>query len=210
MIEFLKRNFQCPMPAWLQEYQPSRGIDFSAVRSTPCVFYPGAGNDGQPVHTFTAAHAASLYIYVDYLVSRKDAEAQLAETPFRGYRRIGLINMKMSDLTPKSWRPHIRPSREPIESMRQFAPVDPYGFMAIFERDQNLTDEHGAKRFAVIFIGGDGMATYDAVFANGNMTPPLAVVLQDHMASAKTMTGSEKADCWKKLPLRAEFIRNCS
>ena len=24
------------------------------------------------------------------------------------------------------------------------------------------------------------MATYDAVFANGNMTPPLAVVLQDH------------------------------
>ena len=180
MIEFLKQNHQSAIPEWLTAYRPGRDVDFNAVRNTACVYYPGAGNDGQPVHTFSAARAAFLYVYVDYMLSRREAEAQLAETPFRGYRKIGLIDMKLADLTPKPWSPHIRPSREQIEGMRHLPVAAPYGFMAVFEREDDLTDEYGAKRFAVIFIGGDGMATYDAVFANGNMIPPLAIVLQDH------------------------------
>lgn len=32
----------------------------------------------------------------------------------------------------------------------------------------------------MIFIGGDGIATYDALFGNKNMVTPLAVVLQEH------------------------------
>jgi len=58
--------------------------------------------------------------------------------------------------------------------------VRPFAFMCIFERDTDFTEEHGTKRFSVIFSFADGIATYDAIFGNNNAKAPFIVVLQDH------------------------------
>lgn len=56
MKEFLKKNYRTnEMPQWLDEYDGNR-VDIAAIRNTACVFYPGSGNDGQPIHTFNAGH----------------------------------------------------------------------------------------------------------------------------------------------------------
>lgn len=178
MKEFLRKNYRTEMPQWLDEYDGNR-VDIAAIRNTACVFYPGSGNDGQPIHTFNAAHAVHLYIYADYMLTRENLEKQLAETPFKGYKQIGIHNLDLKQLAP-SWRPHIRVAPELIECMRRFSDIKPYCFISVFERQENFSDEHGVKRFAVIFIGGDGIASYDALFGNHNMIAPLAVVLQDH------------------------------
>ena len=177
MKEFLRNCTE--MPQWLANYRSGEKLELAAVKRTECVFYPGSGNDGQPIHTFNAAHAAYLYIYADYMLIREDLEKQLAETPFKGYKQIGIHTLDLKQLAP-SWHPHIRITPELLEDMRRFSNIEPYCFMSVFERQENFTDEHGAKRFAVIFIGGDGIATYDAIFGNKNMVAPLAVVLQDH------------------------------
>ena len=62
MKSFLKNNFHSAMPQWLAEYDGT--IDIAAVQNTRCVYYPGAGFDGQPIHTFNGGNAAHLYIYV--------------------------------------------------------------------------------------------------------------------------------------------------
>ena len=46
-----------------------------------------------------------------------------------------------------------------------------FGFLKIYERDESLGDEHGAERFAVLFLGGDAIAIYDAIFGNTNAVP---------------------------------------
>ena len=163
------------MPQWLAEYDGS--VDLTAIKNTRCVYYPGAGFDGQPIHTFNAAHTAHLYTYVDYGVSKQEVESKL--TSFKGYKVIGKHDIALEKLAP-AWRPHIRMTKELVEESRRWAKVSPYCFMAVFERKEEFTSDHGAERFAVIFIGGDGIATYDALFANKNMVKPLAVVLQDH------------------------------
>ena len=163
------------MPEWLAEYDGS--VDLTAIKNTRCVYYPGAGFDGQPIHTFNAAHTTHLYIYVDYGVSKQEVESKL--TSFKGYKVIGKHDIALNQLAP-AWRPHIRMTKELVEESRRWATVSPYCFIAIFERLSDFSDEHGAKRFAVIFIGGDGIATYDALFGNKNMVTPLAVVLQEH------------------------------
>ncbi|MBO7329595.1 MAG: hypothetical protein J6W00_12590 [Lentisphaeria bacterium] len=175
MKNFLKNNFRSSMPLWLAEYDST--IDIAAVPNTRCVYYPGAGFDGQPIHTFNAAHAAYLYIYADYGVEKQVIESKL--NSFKGYKVIGKHDIALNKLAT-AWRPHILMTKELVEESRRRATVAPYCFIAIFERLSDFSDEHGAKRFAVIFIGGDGIATYDALFGNKNMIAPLSVVLQEH------------------------------
>ena len=163
------------MPQWLAEYDGT--IDIAAVQNTRCVYYPGAGFDGQPIHTFNGGNAAHLYIYVDYGVEKQMIESKLDS--FKGYKVIGKHDIALNQLAP-AWRPHIRMTKELVEESRRCAKVSPYCFMAVFERKEEFTSDHGAERFAVIFIGGDGIATYDALFANKNMVTPLAVILQEH------------------------------
>ena len=74
------------MPQWLAEYN-GNGIDLGGVRKTASVYYPGAGFDGQPIHTFNAGHAAYLYIYADYGVEKQVIESKLDS--FKGYKVIG-------------------------------------------------------------------------------------------------------------------------
>lgn len=176
MKDFLKDNYRQNMPQWLAEYN-GNGIDLGGVRKTASVYYPGAGFDGQPIHTFNVAHAAYLYIYADYGVEKQVIESKLDS--FKGYKVIGKHDIALNQLAP-AWRPHILMTKELVEESRRWATVAPYCFIAIFERPSDFSDEHGAKRFAVIFIGGDGIATYDALFGNKNMVTPLAVVLQEH------------------------------
>ena len=175
MKEFLRKNYRTEMPQWLDEYDGNR-VDIAAIRNTACVFYPGSGNDGQPIHTFNAGHAAYLYIYADYGVEKQVIESKLDS--FKGYKVIGRHDLALGKLVP-AWNPYVSMTQEMAEGIRRNR-VAPYCFIAIFERLSTFSNEHGAKRFAVIFIGGDGIATYDALFGNKNMVAPLAVVLQDH------------------------------
>lgn len=56
----------------------------------------------------------------------------------------------------------------------------PFGFLEILERDPGLDEAHGARRLAVLFLGADGFAAYDALFCQANCDPPFAVALVDH------------------------------
>jgi hypothetical protein len=177
--EYLYCNYKREIPHWLANYKKDKRIDLQAIKNTPCVFYPGSGNDGQPINTFNAAHACHLYIYCDYMLTRQELENQLETTPFKGYKVIGTNELSLSNLAP-SWHPHVPITQELIDRVKHFSTIQPYCFMTVFERQSEFTDAHGAKRFAVIFIGGDGIASYDALFGNKNFIAPLAVVLQDH------------------------------
>ena len=80
---------QCPEspPQWLQ--QPSPTFDRASFFGSRTVFYPGSGDDGQPVSVCARAHAAHAFIYVDYGVSQKKLAKRLHGVNgqgLRGYR----------------------------------------------------------------------------------------------------------------------------
>jgi len=57
----------------------------------------------------------------------------------------------------------------------------PFGLLEVLERDRELDDGYGSLRLAILFVGADGIAAYDALFCQGRETPPpFAVVVQDH------------------------------
>ncbi len=171
-----------PTPDWLE-----RPFDRNAFFSRT-VYYPGSGRledgiDDQPVRVCNLARATHAYIYVDYGVRMEEMYEELRRRPgrcFQGYTVLGKVQeLEPCDLFPNftSWPTCLLDDRA-----RENAKIhEPYFSYAVFERDKNQDRSHGASRFAVLFVGADGFATYDALYCQGDTTsPPFLALIQDH------------------------------
>lgn len=183
VYEYLRRQRQ-DLPRWLDRHSPSDGFSREEFFTSRVVYYPGSGTDGHPVKLFGSTHSAHCFVYADYVVTQRDVETQLAHPHhgFRGYHTLARVQLRERDLVPNGWTAHVHTGEVPPDALR-FAAVapSPFGFLEILERDQTLGEDHGARRLAILFLGADGIATYDALFCQGRGdSPPLAVLLQDH------------------------------
>ncbi len=171
------------LPEWLANYNPGDVLNVEILFSSRIVFYPGAGFDGHAVRLFGSAHAAHVFVYVDYGITKDQILEQLDENHpghFKGYRVLGIIDLSEHDLTPCGWRGNVHPNRE-RPGPQKFASAPPFGFVTVFLRDQTYNDSHGPQRFALLFLGADGIATYDALFCQpDSVAAPYGVLLQDH------------------------------
>ena len=170
-----------PLPRWLM--QPSLSFDRRNFFRGRTVFYPGSGNDGQPVRLCAQAHAAHAFVYVDYGVSIeviRDRVRGIGDPGFRGYQVEHEEAVEESAIRPDGWTPHIE-SSEMREVSYAHAQIKPFGLYMVLGLDDDRELAHGPKRFAILFIGGDGHATYDALYCQADGTrPPYLVVIQDH------------------------------
>lgn len=170
-----------PMPKWLSKYKIGATPDLLAFAQSRTVFYPGSGYDGQPVKLFGSTHSAHCFIYVDYGLSQQQTVDPLDDRfeKFLGYKTIHRRILSESEITPQGWQPHLTLD-EVGESPYRFVQAAPFGFLDILEREQSYDDSHGSARLALLFLGADGVASYDALFSQKTWKSPFCVVLQDH------------------------------
>lgn len=174
--------YQEPLPCWLAEFKPDSAFDRTAFFSSRIVYYPGSGTDGQPVKLFGSTHVAHCFVYVDYGISARNVQETLDRSVhhFHGYHTLARLEISQQQLSPRGFVPHIQPSEIKSDPMA-FADQTPYAFLEILERDPDLDDQYGAPRLAILFLGADGIASYDALFCQtDSIQAPFAVVLQDH------------------------------
>lgn len=145
------------VPTWLLDPNPSFSQrEFFNART---VYYPGSGCDGQPVKLCAKAHAAHTFVYVDYGVERQDI-ARWVRDPEVGFRGYGAML-----------------DEKPVE----FASATPSAWLAVLHGKEGCNADHGPERLAVLFVGGDGAATFDALYCQGDGTPaPYLFVAQNH------------------------------
>lgn len=178
------RDLRERVPGWLGGFSVGDSFPREEFFRSRIVFYPGSGVDGHPVKLFGSTHSAHCFVYADYFVKQAELEEQLADplNNFYGYHTLARLQLKERDLVPRGWVAHVRPEDLPAGGFG-FAPVaeSPFGFLEVLERNQDLDERHGAHRLAILFLGADGIATYDALFCQTHsVSPPFAVILQDH------------------------------
>jgi len=181
LTDYLRTSAE-PIPQWLDEFENGEMFDRGLFFGSRVVYYPGSGTDGQPVKLFGSSHSAHCFVYADYGIAQSALEAELARPTrhFRGYHTLARIQLNESDLVHRGWEPHVDPNDEAPDRYRH-CHIIPFGFLEVLERDHSLDDNHGARRLAILFLGSDGIAAYDALFCQqGDTSPPFAVVLQDH------------------------------
>lgn len=172
-----------PLPAWLASCEPGEPFPRDEFFRSRVVYYPGSGDDGHPLRLFGRSHAAHCFVFADYLQGSDVFETQLLDDGHRGhprgYRTLTVTHLVEQDLAPWGWRPHLHDiSNHPFTRSRP--PGGPYALWALLERIEGFTEDHGPERLALLIVGGEGVATYDALFCQKDSTSPYAVLIQDH------------------------------
>ena len=177
--QYLRRHAE-EIPGWLANFKEGDRFPRDAFFRSRVGYYPGAGSDGSMVRLFNRTHACHCFAYVDYHVSRERIDAWLADPgqAFLGYDPVISAHVAEQEITPAGWRPRVPPRAIP-RPILGIAP--PFGMLKIFQRQPGLGDEHGAYRFAGLFLAADGFAAYEALFCQPpRPMAPFAVTIQDH------------------------------
>ena len=168
IVDILRRTPE-PFPEWLAGEKPPK-FDRRAFFGSRTVYYPGSGNDSQPVKLCSRAHAAHAFVYVDYRVEWEDLAERLRDPAqgFRGYAVTHTEDVSENILRPTDRLPHARSS------------VTPFARFAVLDR-RNGGEDHGPQRLAILLIGVDGIASYGSLYCQEDGTRnPFLVVIQDH------------------------------
>jgi len=145
------------------------------------LYYPGAGTDGKPVE-WLAGNAYS-FVYTDYMVDRtrflNELNVNDEHSGFTGYRILGQRDMTMQELIPNGWTPIPPGSRDENPNMWSEHFAQPFGIWAVLERLPEYTVEHGPERFSLLYLCGEGVASYQALY-NSNRFKPKILFLIEH------------------------------
>lgn len=180
---YLNQNSE-EVPNWLSTYSPGQELNLNSFFSSRVVYYPGSGRDGDAVKLFASSKSAHCFVYADIGENKKSLVQQLDSKyeAFSGYRMLDRIELSGKDIIPTNWVQHFDNS---LASKIDFNAVkninkESFAFLEILERKAEYDESHGAKRIAILFLGADGFATYDALFCQSASQPLFALVLQDH------------------------------
>ncbi len=181
IIEFLKQESIQTRPDWLYASNPN--FDREMFFQSRTVFYPASGFDGQPVMLCNRSHAAYAYVYVDQSRDWNHWADQLTdeEEGFRGYKLIYDEALAENQLRPGGWDMHLERSEERGSSAWAHIFVKPFARFAVLERQGGCGESHGFERFGILVIGGDGFASFDALYGQREGTPPpFLLVVEDY------------------------------
>ena len=184
--EYLEQ-YREDVPEWLKAYQRGKARPLADFLGSRIVYYPGSRTDGDPVEVFGASHSAHCFIYADYMLSKDELLEELHTNGFWGYNVLDELSFSEAEVMRAiPWRRHFLSEAEQREAargtaqMREYTHPEPYALLAILERRPHFGDGHGPERLAILFLGADGIATYEAIFANGNAPQFFGFLLQDH------------------------------
>ena len=178
--EILQRSPE-RLPEWLDGAEPPR-FDRKAFFASRTVYYPGSGDDGHPIKLCARSHSAHGFIYVDQGVEQDTLLETLRdrERGLRGYAIAHEESVPKDVLRPGGWTSHASAEETSDADRLKNSFVKPFRWFVVLDR-QDGGDDHGPRRLAVLFIGGDGFARYDALYCQGDGTPPpFLAVIQDH------------------------------
>ena len=159
------------IPTWLREVEvDARGIITTPFREIAMlersVYYPASGLDGNPLERL-GAHFAS-FVYADYDARFDAASVRKELLSVEGYRVLGdrVLSRDEADVTAWTHAPGFagRLGR-------------PFAQWAILERLPTFDDRHGPRRLSFLFLGADGVAAYEGLYAANGLAPAVLAIV---------------------------------
>lgn len=170
------RHDQEQIPMWLEKYQRGIKIDLREILSHRVLFYPGAGDDGQPIKALNKYHTLHTYLYSDYGANLEEVVNMFRYDKIKGYTALDIIILDIIKLLPENINADMC-----IDHRNNHINPNKFCAICIYEREISFDDIHGAKRFALLYTNEDAYRVFNIVFHPTNhIPPPYVIVLQDH------------------------------
>lgn len=148
------------------------------------VYYPASRSDGTPVKLCNGAWRSlgvDSYVYCDYGFS---VEGFLADAgTMYGYHLLAHRLLDPSEYIPKGWQPEFIPEKTRFGGggyWDNFGPEElPHGACwAVFERDPGFGPVHGPERFSLLYVCGEGLATFQQLYCSRGISPKMVCFIQ--------------------------------
>ena len=163
---------------------------------TDSFYYPSCGFDGGIVkdcNTKARDFNIQSFIYSDYATGQEAFEKM--QNTFVGYQILGSRNVTQAELTPSGWQPHLPPNFNKNEYLQYKEEwKKPFANWTVYERNEDKTELHGPKRFSVLYIGGEGVATFQALYWTHKISPKAIAIIQPGTAFGLNWTNFTKKD----------------
>ena len=134
-------------------------------------YYPASGFDGTPVKYF-AGHFLS-FVYVDYGRTCDDFKRELEHPGFDGYELVGFRSVGTQELAPEGWRPM---PPDPVSHTGWIQ--NPFGVWSVFQRRDDVPEDHGPSRFSLVYLCADGVAAFQAFYVTNAIAPKAMAIVQ--------------------------------
>lgn len=142
-------------------------------------YYPSCGFDGgiiKDCNTMGRDLNIVSFIYCDYATGEQAFRQE--QNSFVGYHVLGSRSVSHSELTPNGWRPKFPPNFNLQDYQRYRDTWKPFINWTVYERDDNRDDNHGRTRFSLLYLGGEGVATYQALYWTNKISPRALAIIQ--------------------------------
>lgn len=163
------------IPTWLSTATPES--DALPIRSmlAASVYYPASGLDRDPIK-WLAKYFKS-FVYADYGFDRETVIAALSSfhgCEVHGFREVAPSEFSSQGLLAKSPWEDVRYGRQPLADFVK----PPFAIWAVLQRASGFVANHGPDRLSLLFIGGDGVATFDTLYRQNLSTPAVVALIQ--------------------------------
>ena len=143
------------------------------------LYYPSSATDGGIIkfcnENFDKLGISS-FVYADYGYDEEQLLWRI--NGITGYRVVKNVSLKPEDLLPKG--PIFMPSSISKEEYLRHQDLwkKPFARFFILEREEEFGDWHGPSRFTLLYIGGEGVATYSGLYLSNGITPKAVAIIQ--------------------------------
>lgn len=164
------------MPDWLSADDFKFNLKDLLIDS---LYYPSCGTDGIPVQYFMGNIYS--FIYADYGVDETEFLNEVySEKGFKGYRIIHkekIEEERLFDMSEIYWTKN----ESTFLKYRLYADYikEPYNYWMIFEREGSYTDDYNPRRFSLLFMCREGVASFSDLYYQNKIVPKILCIIQD-------------------------------
>lgn len=153
------------------------------------LYYPSAGFDGGVIkdcNTIGSEHQITSFIYCDYAVGEQAVMDQ--RDSFLGYACMGSRRVSLNELVPQTWFPTSPPKFNRNEYTQYKDTWSPFVQWTVYERLPSKDRSYGPDRFSLLYVGGEGVATYQALYWSNKQCPKALAIIQPGHAFGNNWT----------------------
>lgn len=154
-------------------------------------YYPSSGFDGGVIKYY--GKEIQSFFYCDYATGGEALMSKLNN--FLGYKLLGHRPIKQEELVPNGWKMQPPPNFN-LQRYYKYRDVfkKPFAHWAVYERLDSFSEIHGPNRFSLVYIGGEGVATYQALYWSNKKTAKALAIIQPGHGFGLNWTDFTKRD----------------
>jgi len=145
------------------------------------VYYPASHLDGRPIeycNTHWRDMDVNSFVYCDFNTKEEDVIRDIGNV--NGYSVLADRSLSADEYIPEDFCLEL-PGRDNGHYFNTFIGrgiACPYAHWVVFERKPHKDRFHGPERFSLLFIGGEGLATFQQLYCHNHIAPKMICFIQ--------------------------------